>query len=115
MIKILWQTIKTAVEAVRQQTVTERKFATLVSKRRFMFPVRFKGINVTYAEHQPEYFPLPVYKTEDGTVTSCWRMGFPERLKTLFVGRVYLSMMTFNQPLQPVLMSIDPPEEMQCE
>lgn len=69
-----------------------------------MKPVKFKGVNVTYAENQPEYMPLPVHKTPDGTVTSCWKMSFWERVKVLFTGRIFLTVLTFNKPLQPVLL-----------
>lgn len=69
-----------------------------------MLPVKFDGMNVTYAESQPQYEPLPALKlnTENGEVISCWRMGFWERIQVLFTGRVWLSMYTFNRPLQPV-------------
>ena len=74
-----------------------------------MKPVEFKEQNCVYAEHQPEYLPLPSHKTEDGTVISCWKLSFKERLKTLFKGRVWFSVMTFNKPLQPQLPSIESP------
>ena len=68
-----------------------------------MKPIKFKGYNVVYAENQPEYIPLPVYKDSEGTVTSCWKFTLLERLKILFGSRLYWTQMTFNQPLQPVL------------
>jgi hypothetical protein len=68
-----------------------------------MKPIYFKEHNVVFAKDQKEYLPLPAHKDDDGVVTSCWRFSFLERLKVLFVGRVYLSQMTFNQPLQPQL------------
>lgn len=72
-----------------------------------MKPIKFKEQNVIYAKNQPEYRPLPAHKTKDGVVTSCWQMTFKERLKVLFFGKIYLSMLTFNMPLQPILISID--------
>jgi len=66
-----------------------------------MKPVNFKQKNVTYAENQKEYLPLPSHKTNDGIVTSCWKMSFFEKVKVLFTGKIYLSTMTFDKPLQP--------------
>ncbi len=73
-----------------------------------MKPVSFEGCNVVYAKDQPEYLPLPVRKTKDseGMATSCWSASFRERLSILVHGRVYLHQMTFNQPLQPVMINV---------
>ena len=54
-----------------------------------MIPIKFKGYNVIYAENQPEYTPLPVYKDSEGTVTSCWQFTFLERVKILFGAKLY--------------------------
>jgi len=70
-----------------------------------------KGLpNVIYAKDQPEYLPLPAAKTPDGEVITCWQFSWHERIKLLFTGRLFLTLMTFNQPLQPIRMSVDPPE-----
>ena len=66
-----------------------------------MKPIEFNGFNVTYAEDQPEYLPLPAHKTDDGMVTTCWKLSFCERLLTVLTGRLYLKVLTFNKPLQP--------------
>ena len=73
--------------------------------------VEFKECNVTYAKNQPEYLPLPCHKSEDGTVTSCWRLSFIDRLRAAFLGRIYLQVLTFNQPLQPLKMGSENPLE----
>jgi hypothetical protein len=59
---------------------------------------------VTYAKDQPPYLPLPVVKLLDdgGMVISRWRLTWIERLRVLFTGDVFLSQLTFNEPLQPV-------------
>jgi hypothetical protein len=54
-----------------------------------MKPIKFKGYNVIYAENQPEYIPLPVYKDKDGTVVSCWKFTILERIKVLLFGKMY--------------------------
>ena len=72
-----------------------------------MRPVGFKESNVTFAKDQPQYNPLPAHRTEDGRVTSCWTMTFLQRVVFLFRGKFYLTMSTFNQPLQPISMSLN--------
>jgi len=72
-----------------------------------MKPIEFDGYNATYAKNQPEYLPLPVRREEDGRVTSCWGLTWRERFKILLSGRFYISMLTFNAPLQPILPHVD--------
>ena len=62
-----------------------------------------------YAKDQPQYDPLPVFKQEDGITLSRWHLTWRERLRVLFKGDVYLWMMTFNHPLQPVLLEVEEP------
>ena len=69
--------------------------------------IKFKECNNVYAEDQPEYQNLPCHRAKDGTVTSCWSLSFKERLKVLFTGVLFLRVLTFNKPLQPLLMSVD--------
>jgi len=71
--------------------------------------IKFSDCNCVYAEHQPEYLPLPAHKDEEGIVTSCWRPSFIERLKILVFGRIYLQVLTFNKPLQPLKMAVNNP------
>ncbi len=68
--------------------------------------IMFDGCNREYAKDQPEYLPLPAHQTEDGRVTSCWKMNLRERLIVLLTGRMYLTAFTFNKPLQPLLMGV---------
>jgi hypothetical protein len=67
----------------------------------------FAGVNGTYAKDQPEYLPLPAHRAADGTVTSCWSLTWRERLQVLRTGRLYISMLTFGEPLQPLLPSVE--------
>lgn len=71
--------------------------------------IKFKECNCTYAKDQPEYLPLPAHKTNDGIVTSCWKLSWLDKLIILFSGRVWLRLMTFNNPVQPQLMSVKNP------
>lgn len=74
-----------------------------------MDPTKFKQSNVVFAEDQPEYLPLPAYKDNNGLVISCWSFTLRERIKVLFTGRIWWSVLTFNRPLQPQMPSVDLP------
>jgi len=70
-----------------------------------MKPIEFEGANVVYAENQEEYQSLPAFKDDDGTVVTCWELS-PEEIKQISeTGKLWLSVMSFNKPLQPVLLS----------
>lgn len=68
-----------------------------------MKPIEFPESNAVYAKDQPEYIPLPVFKadTPEGQCISCWELSFTERLRILFTGKLWVSLMTFNKPLTP--------------
>lgn len=72
-----------------------------------MKPINFKEQNAVFAKDQKEYLPLPVYKenSEKGEVVSCWKPTFIERINILFGGKIWLCLLTFNTPLQPIILS----------
>lgn len=74
-----------------------------------MKAIYFEGANTNYAEHQPEYQPLPAHRSPEGDVTTCWGLTLKERLRLLFTGRVFFIVLTFNKPLQPILAALDNP------
>lgn len=76
-----------------------------------MHPITFKEANTMFAKDQPQYSPLPSHKTEDGIVTSCWKFTWKERLIALFTGRIFVSQMAFNQPLQPLRLAVGKGED----
>jgi hypothetical protein len=59
---------------------------------------------VTFAENQPQYRPLPAIQCgdENGTIVTRWRLTWPERLRVLLTGDMWLTVMTFGHPLQPL-------------
>lgn len=67
-----------------------------------MDPIKFEGMNETFAENQPEYIPLPVCKESDGKVTSVWELTDEERELIANGAKVCLCQSTFNQALQPI-------------
>lgn len=72
-----------------------------------MKPVEFKGQNVVFGEGQPEYQPLPALLMPDGEVITCWEMSPEELQEVTKTGKVYVKQLTFNQLLQPLLVTSD--------
>lgn len=64
---------------------------------------------VVYAKDQPEYRPLPVFRDTDGAVLSRWKLSWRERFRVLPSGDIYLWVLTFNHPLQPVMLQTERP------
>ncbi|UZS00244.1 hypothetical protein [Chondrinema litorale] len=73
-----------------------------------MKPSTFKEQNIVFAKDQKEYLPLPAYieKSTEGYVVSCWKLSFWERVKLLFTGRLWVNVMSFNHPLQPMFFTV---------
>lgn len=77
-----------------------------------MKPIKFKQANVTFAENQPEYLPLPAYYDKhSGDMWSCWKLSLAERIYMLFTGKVWVGVKTFGNPLQPLLPTAELPTE----
>lgn len=68
----------------------------------------FAETNTVYAKDQPQYRQLPAFRERNATgcVVTCWRLPFWERVKVLFTGQLWCSIMTFNRPLQPLYFSV---------
>lgn len=77
-----------------------------------MKPIEFEGQNAVYAKDQPEYIPLPVCKLDgkEGEVISCWELTEEEKAEVARTGRLWLSVWTFRQALQPLLLTVERPE-----
>ena len=76
-----------------------------------MEPLNFDGANVVYAANQPEYKPLPAEYCggKYGQINTLWELS-PEELKQVQeTGKIWLSVLTFGQPLQPVLLATEKP------
>lgn len=78
-------------------------------------PVVSGHAEVVYAKDQPEYLPLPAHRADDGRVTTRWQLTWKERLQVLLRGNIYLQLLTFNMPLQPVMLSTTVPEHLRQE
>lgn len=66
---------------------------------------------VVYAKDQPEYQPLPSIKLADGAILTRWMLSEEEKRIVTEQGFIYLEVLTFNRPLQPLRLSVDVPEE----
>ncbi len=76
-----------------------------------MKPIKFKEHTKIYAENQPKYLPLPVYEddVQGGRVYHCWELSPWERIKILFTGKLWINILNFKKPLQPILPMVDSP------
>jgi hypothetical protein len=60
---------------------------------------------VTLAKNQPQYIPLPALRFQDGLIVTRWNLSWKERIHVLLGGSLFLGVLTFNKPLQPIRMS----------
>ena len=69
-----------------------------------MKPIEFKGMNATMMrEIDAKEGRLPICKTDKGWIT-CWKMGFWDRFRAVFFGRIWLY--TYSKKYQhPVSMA----------
>jgi hypothetical protein len=59
---------------------------------------------INWAENQPEYETLP--SNSNGTeIETKWKLTWKERWQLFRSGHLYLTVMNFGQPLQPVRLS----------
>lgn len=57
---------------------------------------------VVYAADQPEYTPLPALRTEKALITR-WRLSDEERQWIANGGDLFIAVLHFGQPLQPLM------------
>lgn len=78
-----------------------------------MEPIKIDGVNIVFGAEQPEYQPMPAIRVGNprtGQIIVCWKFS-PEELKRVQeTGVIFVSLLTFGQPLQPVLVSVDKPD-----
>ncbi len=76
-----------------------------------MNPVKFKEHNKVYAKDQDEYLSLPVYEDgeDGGRVIHCWKLSIRERITLLFTGKLWINVLNFGKPLQPIIPMVNDP------
>lgn len=76
-----------------------------------MEPTNFEESDVVFGENQPEYLPLPAKlgNRKVGEIHTCWKLS-PEELQEIQkTGVIWVSILTFKQPLQPISLSTEKP------
>lgn len=69
---------------------------------------RFESV---YGQNQPEYLPLPALRNPQGTgIATRWRLSWGERLRLLWTGDLFIEVLTFGKPLQPIKPSAEEPD-----
>ena len=74
--------------------------------------IEFPEQTVIIAKDQPQYLPMPAFVVPDspeGEIVCCWKLTLRERLKLLFKGIIWHRILTFRQPIQPVMLLLDKP------
>ena len=74
--------------------------------------IEFPEQTVVIAKNQKEYNPLPAHVYEgdpQGRIAFCWKLHWWERLAVLVSGEIWAEVLTFKQPLQPQLLSVEKP------
>jgi hypothetical protein len=74
--------------------------------------IEFPEQTVVIAKDQPEYRPLPAFQFANaptGRIACCWQLTLWERIKLLFTGKLWHTVLTFHQPLQPQLIELKKP------
>lgn len=69
---------------------------------------------VVFAKDQEQYVPLPaaiIQRTEGQAVLTRWRLSEEERAAIASGADLFLELLTFGQPLQPIRIYVDEPPE----
>lgn len=69
-----------------------------------MKPIEFKKQNIVFAKNQTPYLPLPAYQDyeQGGRIFHCWQLSLRERFKMLLTGKLWINVLNFKQPPQPI-------------
>ena len=73
-----------------------------------MKPIEFKEQNVIYAKDQEPYLPLPAYRDKE-QIFHCWKLSILERIKILLTSKLWINVLNFNNPPQPIKPMVDNP------
>jgi len=67
-----------------------------------------ESFETVYAKDQPEYIPLRALRsrTDDGRVMSRWSLTSEQRKAVAEGADIFLTLMTFNGPLQPITIAV---------
>lgn len=75
-----------------------------------MKPISFEQTNCMVAKNQDEYLTLPAHHDpENGILTSCWKLSVDEIEIIKETGIIWFQQWTFNENMQPIMMTIENP------
>lgn len=75
--------------------------------------IEFPEQTVVIAKDQPPYIPMPSHRfkgDQQGRIACCWKLTLWERIKLLFVGKLWHQILTFDKPLQPQKLTLEKPD-----
>ena len=78
-----------------------------------MKPIAFPEQNIIFGKDQPPYIPLPAFRPEGddkGPAITCWELSEEELKKVAETGKIWVSQLTFNGPLQPIFITAEKSE-----
>ena len=70
-----------------------------------MKPIDFEGADIVFGKNQPEYQPLPAKQVDNNTIMTCWELSDDDILLINSSKKIWLGVMTFGKPLQPVILT----------
>jgi hypothetical protein len=78
-----------------------------------VIPKYFKDINteldeIQVAKNQEQYRVLPSIVIDNNTFLTRWKVPFWHRIRILLFGNLYLEIMHFNNPIQPLYLDTKP-------
>lgn len=82
---------------------------TPLNEKDYIKPIKTSDTNVTFAENQKEYEPLPAHRISNdvfGRLVITFGLTWYQRILLLITGKIFFSIQTFNKPVQPVSMSV---------
>lgn len=74
-----------------------------------MIPANFPECNAVLAMNQDEYEPLQVHRAPDGQTICCFRLSPAELEEIARTKTLWVSVLTSNQPFQPIALSTQCP------
>lgn len=79
-----------------------------------MIPVQFPQANAVLAAGQDEYEPLPIYRFGDaeGRVAFCCRLSDAEILDIVNTRSIWVQVLTFGKPFQPIALTTQLPHDL---
>lgn len=64
------------------------------------------GHDVIFGAEQPQYLPLPAW-TDGEQVIERWHLSWLDRLRAFLGGDLFVHVLTFGHPIQPIIVSFD--------